>query len=136
MKRVARRMKNNHEKVVRARLGGTGGKREGAGRPKGSKNRATREALEMAKAAGITPLEYMLNVMRDSRAKIPRRDAMAIAAAPYIHPRLQTTKLEGSSPDGSIKHDHTIKVVFVRPKPRALPMLDLPAKVIENVGAQ
>ena len=28
----------------------------------------------------------MLAIMRDSRAKPERRDAMALAAAPYVHP--------------------------------------------------
>jgi hypothetical protein len=32
-------------------------------------------------------LEYMLAVMNDARADDARRDRMAIAAAPYAHPR-------------------------------------------------
>jgi hypothetical protein len=39
-------------------------------------------------ASGETPLEYMLRVMRDTKADTHRRDEMAKAAAPYIHPRL------------------------------------------------
>jgi hypothetical protein len=42
-------------------------------------------------AAGITPLEYMLEVMRDRGADKERRDSMAFAAAPYAHARLGTT---------------------------------------------
>jgi len=34
------------------------------------------------------PLEYMLAVLRDEKADPERRDRMAAAAAPYIHPRL------------------------------------------------
>jgi len=34
-----------------------------------------------------TPLEYMLAVMTDPTADALRRDRMAIAAAPYVHPR-------------------------------------------------
>jgi hypothetical protein len=76
-----------------------GGARSGAGRKKGHyvpgsraeqrafKRQAVREAVELAKAEGETPLEYMLRVMRTSGD--PKRcDAMAIAAAPYLHPRL------------------------------------------------
>jgi hypothetical protein len=33
------------------------------------------------------PLEYMLRVMRDPAASHARRDDMAKAAAPYLHPR-------------------------------------------------
>jgi len=38
--------------------------------------------------AGLTPLEYMLAVMRDPGAEQVRRDRMAMAAAPYCHPRM------------------------------------------------
>jgi phage terminase small subunit len=41
-----------------------------------------------AGAAGITPLDYMLAVIRDPNAGTTRRDRMAIAAAPYCHPRV------------------------------------------------
>ena len=49
---------------------------------------AEREA-EIA-ASGLTPLEYMLKVLRDENEDTPRRDEMAKAAAPYCHPRLST----------------------------------------------
>jgi hypothetical protein len=39
-------------------------------------------------ATGITPLEYMLAIMRDPTAETARRDEMAKAAAPYVHPRM------------------------------------------------
>src|SRR5215831_115582 len=38
-----------------------------------------------------TPLEYMLAVMQDPTADALRRDRMAIAAAPYVHPRAGET---------------------------------------------
>jgi hypothetical protein len=38
-------------------------------------------------ADGIMPLDYMLAVIRDPTATRLRRDRMAIAAAPYCHPR-------------------------------------------------
>jgi|GEM_PF-680523 len=37
---------------------------------------------------GLTPLEYMLAVMRDPGADQTRRDRMAMACAPYCHPRM------------------------------------------------
>lgn len=68
------------------------------GRPKGSKNKATaRREREIAKQ-GQTPLEYMLRVMRDSRAGGDRRDKMAVAAAPYVHPKLAS--MQHSGPNG------------------------------------
>jgi hypothetical protein len=62
--------------------------RKTGGRQKGARNRATEEARAAAAATGILPLDYMLSVMRDSAADNRRRDAMAMAAAPYLHPRL------------------------------------------------
>lgn len=38
--------------------------------------------------AGDTPLGYMIEVMNDPNADEARRDKMAIAAAPFMHPRM------------------------------------------------
>lgn len=63
------------------------GKKTG-GRRKGTPNRTTlRREREIAKS-GLTPLEYMLQVMRNPRVDGSRRDDMAKAAAPYVHPKL------------------------------------------------
>ena len=75
-----------------------GGKRAGAGRPKGAVNKATAEAKAAVEESGQTPLEYMISVMRDPRADERRRDAMAAAVAPYVHHRLSST--EHSGPGG------------------------------------
>jgi hypothetical protein len=57
------------------------------GRPPGSRNKRTRALLEAAEAGGELPLDYMLRVMRDSKVPDPRRDEMAKASAPYLHPK-------------------------------------------------
>lgn len=68
-----------------------GGHRDGAGRPKGSPNKAgAAKAAEIA-ASGETPLDYMLRVMRDPSVEHERRDKLAAAAAQYVHPRLSST---------------------------------------------
>lgn len=72
-----------------------GGKRQGAGRPPGAHNKRSREIAEKAAKRGITPLEYMLKVMRNGKAPAERRDDMAKAAAPYIHPRLNAIQHTG-----------------------------------------
>lgn len=74
---------------------GKGGKRPGAGRKPGSATKKTREIAERAAEQGITPLEYMLEVMRDGEAEKSARMDMAKAAAPYIHPRLAQTEWKG-----------------------------------------
>jgi hypothetical protein len=68
------------------------------GRQKGVANKRTREIADAAIKEGLTPLEYMLAVLRDETADPERRDEMAKAAAPYIHPRL-----------ASIEASHRIK---------------------------
>lgn len=44
-------------------------------------------ATESPECAANTPLEYMLAVMRNLNADPGRRDRMAVAAAPYLHPK-------------------------------------------------
>jgi hypothetical protein len=69
--------------------------RKTGGRKKGSRNKRPRELLERIEASGLVPLDYMLSVMRDETAPVERRDEMAKAAAPFVHPRLQSTRLQG-----------------------------------------
>ena len=94
--------------------------RKTGGRQKGARNRATTEARAAAEATGILPLDYMLAVMRDVDAEPKRRDAMSMAAAPYLHPKLSAVEAKLSAPETSeVPH---IRVTFVRPRPR--PELD------------
>lgn len=75
--------------------GKRGGARPGAGRPRGAETRRTRLLAEAAKAEGISPLEYMLKIMRDeSKPEAVRFDA-ARAAASYCHPKLQSLAVSG-----------------------------------------
>jgi len=71
--------------------------RKTGGRQKGARNRATEEALAAAAATGVLPLDYMLAVMRDPAADDKRRDAMAMAAAPYLHAKLTANDAKLSS---------------------------------------
>lgn len=72
-----------------------GGKREGAGRKPGTPNKVTQEQREAVAASGLTPLEYMLELMRDSGADESKRLDAAKAAAPYVHPRLAAVEHSG-----------------------------------------
>ena len=58
----------------------------------------------------------MLSVMRDSAADHKRRDAMAMAAAPFLHPKLSAidAKLTSVAGNPSTEID-TIRVEFVLP---------------------
>ena len=87
-----------------------GGRREGAGRPKGSKSKRTlaREALtSRAVETGATPLEVMLLTMRDLLANGNALGAAQVArdAAPYVHPRLSAVHQVLDSPHESRPKD-------------------------------
>lgn len=87
-----------------------GGKRPGAGRRKGALTKRTQEIAAQACANGVTPLDYMLKVMRDDAADEKRRDAMAIAAAPFVHPRLAAVEHSGDAENPV----HTVGEIMVR----------------------
>lgn len=64
-----------------------GGLRSGSGRPKGSLSRRHAEVLAGAVSDGVTPVEYMLAIMRDRNADEKMRAWAAEKAAPFVHPR-------------------------------------------------
>ena len=69
---------------------GRGGSRPGAGRPRSGAASVIKievDPLSAALTADITPLQYMLGVMRDPTASTSRRDRAAALAAPYCHAR-------------------------------------------------
>lgn len=84
-----------------------GGARVGAGRPKGGKNKsiipmqgkgkqeAIQAQIELAEYTGETPLEFMLNVMRDHKLHVNTRLQAARDAAPYVHAKLQSITVKG-----------------------------------------
>lgn len=81
---------------------GTGGRRPGSGRKPGQPNKKTAARIAEIEASGMTPLEYMLSVLRDDGAEPARRLAAATAAAPYVHSRLSTVEHAGPGKNGAI----------------------------------
>lgn len=69
-----------------------GGPRPGAGRKPGAPNKATAEKREEIAASGLTPLDYMLTILRDEKQDNGRRDWAAEKAAPYVHARLASVE--------------------------------------------
>jgi hypothetical protein len=92
-----------------------GGNRPGAGRPKGVPNKATAERQATIAASGLTPLDYMLAVLRDESADDQRRMEAAKCAAPYVHPRLAS--IEHGGKDGSPIELEEIKIRLVKAQP-------------------
>jgi hypothetical protein len=69
-----------------------GGLRPNAGRKKGSLNAKTQKVAERCFEEGITPLEYMLNIMRDPTQEFDTRMDAAKSCAPYMHPKLASVE--------------------------------------------
>lgn len=86
-----------------------GGARRGAGRKPGSATKKTRAIADKAAAEGSTPLEVMVQAMRefvaqaeavegDGKLKLLRSAAdIAKDAAPYMHPRLASIEHTGEN---------------------------------------
>lgn len=105
-----------------------GGFRKGAGRKKGVKNKVT-EAIKRRVLADtkLMPLEFLLSLMREERpVQRPNEDIAvylfrlkcwqndrleaAKAAAPYVHPRLESIEHKGD-PDKPIKTSLTVEFI-------------------------
>ena len=71
------------------------GERRG-GRQKGTPNKKTvlKDAVFLAAAAGadVSPLDFMLGLMRDPKVPVDLRLDMAVAAAPFVHAKPQAPR--------------------------------------------
>lgn len=63
------------------------------GRPPGASNKVRLAHDAALRAAGLQPLEYMLQVVRDEAEEPRARMAAAVAAAPYVHAKLSSVEL-------------------------------------------
>ena len=77
------------------------------GRKKGVPNKATAAKQAEIAASGLTPLEFMLDVMRNEGNEQSVRMDAAKAAAPYVHPKLANI-------DAKIEGDVGLKVEIIR----------------------
>ena len=66
----------------------SGGARAGAGRPPNLPRLLGKSAAK-GKTASETPLAFMLRIMNDPQADSALRARMAIAAAPFMHPKAE-----------------------------------------------
>lgn len=69
--------------------------RKTGGRQKGTPNKATGATAAQIAASGLTPLDFMLKVLRDENRDAAERMDAAKAAAPYVHPRLAPVDKDG-----------------------------------------
>jgi len=77
-------------------MAGTGRPKTG-GRKKGTPNKATAKREAEIAASGLTPLDYMLKVMRNPREDKDRRLDAAGKAAQYVHPKLAAITHKGDA---------------------------------------
>lgn len=91
-----------------------GGARPGAGRKKGEPNKRTAEIQKAVEESGLTPLQYLLSVMRDERNEPRERQAAAVAAAPYVHAKLASVEVSGKD-GGAIQTETEIAIKLVAP---------------------
>ena len=66
------------------------------------------DRLERVKLQGMSPIEYMLEVMRDPDAPAYRRDEMAKSAAQYMHARLNSVEVGGKKNQPLVENNTTI----------------------------
>ena len=71
------------------------GERRG-GRAKGAPNNKTAAKIAAIEASGLTPLDFMLQVLRDDNNELPIRMDAAKNAAPYVHPKRSPIDGEGN----------------------------------------
>ena len=73
-----------------------GGKRPGAGRKAGVPNKRTAAVIEAVEASGVTPLDYMLDVMRNPANDAAMRLDAAKSAAGYVHAKLSAVDVKAT----------------------------------------
>lgn len=81
----------------KSKVGKRGGARSGAGRKPGSATKKTREIANRVAATGKTPLEVMIEAMRETYKEHGAVAAFPFArdAAPYMHARIASMELTG-----------------------------------------
>lgn len=93
-----------------------GGKRVGAGRKAGASNKRTKEAVAKAAELGLSPLDVMLEAMKEAYENGGAKAAFPFAkdAAPYLHAKLSATDVNLATQKGGLKV--VLKVSGVSPK--------------------
>ena len=72
------------------------------GRQKGTPNRATVAKAEEIAASGLTPLDFMLKLLRDEAQPTDLRLDAAKSAAPYVHPKRAPVNSDGEDSSGIV----------------------------------
>lgn len=109
---------------------GHGGARPGAGRKPGSPNKVSQQLRrKIEQNGGMTPLDFLLRLMRNPKA--PKQDRMWAAekAAPYVHARLAAVEHTG---DMAPVMFNRIERVIISPRERIAERIEKLAKRTER----
>lgn len=91
-------------------MSGRGGSRPGAGRKHGVRNKRTAAQIKAVEESGITPLDYMLSILRDENKTESVRLQAAKDAAPYVHQKLQSIEMESNITTNHVVSDKPLDV--------------------------
>lgn len=80
------------------------------GRKAGTRNKRTTELIKAVESGGITPLDYMLSILRDENKTESVRLQAAKDAAPYVHQRLQAVEMESNVTMNHVVSDKPLDV--------------------------
>jgi len=81
-------MKDSESKIEKTR-------KKTGGRVVGTKNKRTAAVEAAVAASGLTPLEYMLQVLNDVSNPLSVRLDASKGAAPYVHAKLASVEVSG-----------------------------------------
>lgn len=81
------------------------------GREKGTPNKATSTREAKIAASGLTPLEFMLSILRDDEKALDDRKWAAQNAAPFVHPRLTSIKHSGDEDGAPITFQQIVRKI-------------------------
>ncbi len=82
-----------------------GGKRQGAGRPKGSRDKGKAAIAALEALSGKTPIELWTSILVNPESPLELRLQVAKELAPYIHPKLSSVE---SNINATIAHENTL----------------------------
>ena len=74
------------------------------GRAKGTPNKAGFKREAEIRASGLSPLDFMLDVLRNEDSPTEERKWAAKEAAPYIHPRQSTVDVGNKDREPLVVH--------------------------------
>jgi len=80
------------------------------GRKAGTRNKKTAELIKAVESGGITPLDYMLSILRDENKTESVRLQAAKDAAPYVHQKLQSIEMESNITTNHVVSDKPLDV--------------------------